>query len=131
VSVADHIVTSATVSARLKERRSADSWTVEIRWTASCSGASPGTAWFGGELYLIDADTGERTYTGGGVSTSGESVISGTRHGDQRLRRGPGRDVVQARNGKRELVRCGSGRDRARVDRRDRVRACERVSRPG
>jgi Ca2+-binding RTX toxin-like protein len=275
VSVADHIVTSATVSARLKERRSADSWTVEIRWTASCSGASPGTAWFGGELYLVDVDTGARTHAGGVVSTSGESVISGTRdwfvtagersvrlfpeltigcyenfplhggrdvvttgasvvvpqrfsgggaggggggdfgsggdptaplgsggcaaaivgtddpdtlvgggegevvlalgggdrvdgggghdcllgyQGDDVLRgqagqdrltggrgadllvggsglnaydAGPGRDVVQARNGKRELVRCGSGRDRARVDRRDRVRACERVSRPG
>lgn len=43
---------------------------------------------------------------------------------------GPGADFVDARNGKQELVRCGSGRDRARVDRRDRVRGCERVSRP-
>jgi hypothetical protein len=32
---------------------------------------------------------------------------------------------------KRELVRCGPGSDSARVDRRDRVRGCERVSRPG
>ena len=43
---------------------------------------------------------------------------------------GPGRDFVHARNGRRELVRCGSGRDTARVDRRDRVRSCERVRRP-
>jgi Ca2+-binding RTX toxin-like protein len=43
---------------------------------------------------------------------------------------GSGNDFVDARNGKRELVRCGSGRDRARVDRRDRVSRCERVSRP-
>jgi Ca2+-binding RTX toxin-like protein len=43
---------------------------------------------------------------------------------------GPGRDFVDARNGRRELVRCGSGRDTARVDRRDRVRSCERVRRP-
>jgi hypothetical protein len=43
---------------------------------------------------------------------------------------GPGNDYVNARNGRRERVRCGRGRDRARVDRRDRVRSCERVSRP-
>jgi RTX calcium-binding nonapeptide repeat (4 copies) len=275
VSVADHIVTSANVSARLKERRSADFWTVEIDWGGSCSGAAPGKAWFGGDIYMIDADSGERIYVGGVVSTSGASVVSGTRDwfvssgerpkrlfpeltlrcyensplhggreavvtgssvlipqavsggggggggggdfgssgdptapvgsggcsaavvgtddpdtlsggaegevflalgggdrvdgagghdcllgyqggdvlrgqaGQDRLTggrgadllvggpgvnaydAGPGRDVVQARNGKRELVRCGSGRDRAVVDRRDRVRACERVSRPG
>jgi RTX calcium-binding nonapeptide repeat (4 copies) len=273
-SSAHHIVTGATVSAQLKERRSADFWTVEIRWTASCNGASPGTAWFDGHLYLVDVDTGERIYTGAVASTSGASVISGSRdwyvsarerpqrlfpeltiycyenfplHGGREVvttgtsvvippsfsgggggggggdygssgdptdplgsggcaaaivgtedadtlggggegevflalggrdrvggggghdcllgyggadvlrgedghdrltggrgadllvggggvnayDAGPGRDVVQARNGKRELVRCGSGRDRARVDSRDRVRDCERVSRPG
>jgi Ca2+-binding RTX toxin-like protein len=43
---------------------------------------------------------------------------------------GPGRDVVDARNATRELVRCGSGRDRARVDRNDRLVGCEVVSRP-
>jgi Ca2+-binding RTX toxin-like protein len=43
---------------------------------------------------------------------------------------GPGKDVVDARNGQRELVRCGSGRDQARVDRSDRVVGCEVVSRP-
>jgi RTX calcium-binding nonapeptide repeat (4 copies) len=43
---------------------------------------------------------------------------------------GPGRDRIEARNGKRELVRCGSGRDLAVIDRRDRVRDCERVRRP-
>jgi Ca2+-binding RTX toxin-like protein len=272
VSVADHIVTAGNVSARLKERRSTDFWTVEISWGGSCNGAAPGKAWFDGHIYMIDADTGERTYVGGVVSTSGERIVSGTRdwfvssserpkrlfpeltlscyenfplhggrevivtgssvlipqrfsggggggggdfgsgdptepmgsggcaaaivgtdgpdtlagggegevvlalgggdrvegagghdcllgyQGDDVLRgqggqdrltggrgadllvggsgvnaydAGPGRDVVEARNGKRELIRCGSGRDRARVDRRDRVRDCERVSRPG
>ncbi|MDP9224304.1 MAG: hypothetical protein M3P18_10685 [Actinomycetota bacterium] len=43
---------------------------------------------------------------------------------------GPGRDFVDARNGRRELVRCGSGRDRARLDQSDRARSCEKVSRP-
>lgn len=275
VSAADHITTSATVSARLKARRSTDFWTVELSWTAGCTGAAPGTAWFDGELYMVDLDTGERIHVGGVVSTSGQSLISGRRdwfvasreraarlmpeltihcyenfplHGGrevvttgssvvipQRFRgggsggggggggsgggdptaplgsggcgaviagtdgsdtlrggnagevifgyrgkdriegrgghdcllgsedndvlrgqlgndrltggsgadmlvggpgvnaydAGPGRDFIDARNGKRELVRCGSGRDHARVDRRDRVRDCERVSRPG
>jgi Ca2+-binding RTX toxin-like protein len=272
-SFADHITTSATVDARLKERRSTDFWVVEISWTAGCTGAAPGTAWFDGHLYLVDLDSGERIYTGGVVSTSGERLISGTREwfvaaierpqrlmpeltigcyenfplhggpdvvvtgatalvpaglagggsgggggggsgggdpseplaaggclaallgtngpdtlegagdgevilgfggddriesgdghdcligaggkdvlrgerGDDRLTggrgndtlvggpgvnaydAGAGRDSVDARNGQRELVRCGSGRDTARVDRRDRVRGCERVSRP-
>ena len=41
--------------------------------------------------------------------------------GNDRIRSGPGRDVV----------RCGPGKDWAKVDRRDRVRGCERVRRPG
>ncbi len=43
---------------------------------------------------------------------------------------GSGNDRVQARNGSRETVRCGSGEDRARVDGNDRVRGCEHVARP-
>jgi hypothetical protein len=78
-SLADHIVTAANVSARLKERRSADFWTVEINWGGFCNGAAAGKAWFGGDIYLIDVDTGERIYVGGVVSTSGERIVSGTR----------------------------------------------------
>lgn len=44
---------------------------------------------------------------------------------------GPGADRIEARNGTRELVRCGSGRDRARIDANDRISGCELVSRPG
>jgi Ca2+-binding RTX toxin-like protein len=41
---------------------------------------------------------------------------------------GAGNDVVSAANGRKERVDCGTGRrDTARVDRRDRVRRCERV----
>jgi hypothetical protein len=76
---ADHIVTAATVDARLKERRSTDFWVVELSWTASCTGAAPGNAWFEGELYLVDLDTRERIHAGGVVSTSGASLISGKR----------------------------------------------------
>lgn len=42
---------------------------------------------------------------------------------------GAGDDVVDAVNGRPELVACGPGTDRARVDRRDRVTGCERVTR--
>ena len=42
---------------------------------------------------------------------------------------GPGNDTVSARDGVRERIDCGSGSDTARVDRRDRVIKCERVSR--
>jgi Ca2+-binding RTX toxin-like protein len=43
---------------------------------------------------------------------------------------GSGNDSITSRNGRRETVDCGSGRrDRAVVDRRDKVRGCERVSR--
>jgi len=274
-SIAHHIVTAATVSAHLKERRSADSWTVEINWTSACNGATPGTAWYDGDLYLVDVDTGERIHAGGVVDTSGSGMVSGTREwfvqatvreqrlfpeltihcyenfplhggrevvvtgttvfipprftggggsggggggdygsggdptgplgtggclnaivgtsdrdtligseagdvvfgleagdriegrgghdcliggsgndvlrgerGSDRLTggrgddvlvggpgvnaydAGPGKDYVDARNGTVELVRCGADRDQARVDRRDRVSGCERVSRP-
>jgi hypothetical protein len=43
---------------------------------------------------------------------------------------GPGNDQILARNGKRETIDCGAGRDRATVDRDDPVRGCERVARP-
>ncbi len=78
-SPADHIKTTATVSAQVTERRNADLWIVAIRWTASCQGAAPGTAWYGGGLYMIDVDTAERIYVGGVVNTSGQQAVSETR----------------------------------------------------
>lgn len=42
---------------------------------------------------------------------------------------GSGGDHVIARDGQRERVRCGPGVDRAAVDKRDRVRGCEILSR--
>lgn len=43
---------------------------------------------------------------------------------------GSGNDIVSARNGARDRINCGSGRrDRATVDRRDRVSGCEIVRR--
>ena len=81
------------------------------------------------------------------VGGAGADVLDGRggadhlegRGGDDRLTGGPGRDrieggagadIVYARDGARDVVRCGSGRDRAIVDRVDDVKGCEKVSRP-
>ena len=272
-SLADHIVTAATVEARLTERRGTDYWTVEIRWTGGCQGAAAGAVAYDGDISMIDAVTSGRIYVGGVVDTSGSRSVSGKKewailsaererllfpeltlhcyeqfplHGGREAKvtgtavlvpprfrgggpggaagdygtgdptapptgasgciealvgtnqrdtligsgagdvafglgagdriegrgghdcliggsgndvlrgelgsdrltggrgddvlvggpgtnaydAGPGKDTVDARNGRRELVRCGSGHDRARVDGSDRVVGCESVSRP-
>jgi hypothetical protein len=46
-----------------------------------------------------------------------------------RLEGGAGADLLNAIDGERDLVRCGPGRDRARVDAVDSVTRCERVRR--
>ena len=77
----------------------------------------------GGDDSIAGAGGDDRLSAGGGDDrlTGGPGV--------NRYSAGAGDDVVDARNGRRERVSCGSGRDRARVDRRDRVSGCERVSR--
>jgi Ca2+-binding RTX toxin-like protein len=55
----------------------------------------------------------------------GADRLSGGR-GDDMLDGGRGDDRLVAGRG-RDIVRCGPGRDVARVDRRDRVRGCEKV----
>jgi uncharacterized delta-60 repeat protein len=64
-----------------------------------------------------------------------DCLIGGS--GADRLVGGPGRnsysagagdDVVDARNGTRDVVNCGAGRDSVRADRSDRLRGCERVN---
>jgi hypothetical protein len=60
----------------------------------------------------------------------GRDRLSGGR-GPDRLLGGIDQDRLFARDGMRDTVNCGRGRrDRAVVDRRDRVRGCERVRRP-
>ncbi len=266
---ADHLTPAGTVSAQVTERTAPDVWTVEIRTAMSCQGAPPDNVGYDGHVYLVDLDTGERTYVGGfatasytheirvvaiaraqrltpeviatcyeqfplhgsfSITFSGDSVTIPARFGgsaggggggggpgpgpgsggggdptqplraggcrlallgtngpdrltggaagdvvigfgaadrmrgegghdclvggpgadrltggdgDDRLAggrgadtlvggpganaydAGGGNDVVRARNGRAEIVRCGPGRDRAYVDRRDRVRGCE------
>jgi N-acetylglucosamine-6-sulfatase len=50
--------------------------------------------------------------------------------GRDRLSGNWGNDTIYAADGRADVVRCGSGFDTARVDRRDRVLLCERVRRP-
>jgi Ca2+-binding RTX toxin-like protein len=67
----------------------------------------------------------DRLYGGGGNDT-----LDGGR-GRNSYSGGAGNDVIKSRNGKRERINCGRGkRDRATVDRKDKVRGCERVRRP-
>jgi dienelactone hydrolase len=49
--------------------------------------------------------------------------------GSDRLGGGSGKDKVKAKGGGRDRVDCGKGKDKAVVDRRDRVRDCEKVRR--
>ena len=64
----------------------------------------------------LDGGAGNDSLTGGASRNS--------------YKAGAGNDVVAAANGQRERVDCGAGRnDRARVDRTDKVRGCEKVKR--
>jgi Ca2+-binding RTX toxin-like protein len=76
VSAADHIKTSAQVSAIVTKQKGTTLWVVEFAWTASCYGAEPGTEWYDGHLYMVDAETGERIYVGGVVNTEGRQTVT-------------------------------------------------------
>ena len=56
---------------------------------------------------------------------AGADVLRGGA-GVDRLDGGSGKDRLDSRDGRREVVRCGPGRDRVRADRRDRLVGCER-----
>ena len=73
----------------------------------------------------LTGGAGNDRLTGGG----GNDTLAGGA-GRNRYAGGAGNDEVSAVNGKRDRVDCGAGRrDSARVDRRDRVKGCERVRR--
>ena len=86
-----------------------------------------------GSDLLIGGPGRDRLYGG-----AGDDRVRGGR-GRDRLRAGPGRnrlsggignDYIHSANSRRDSVNCGLGRrDRARVDRLDRVRRCELVTR--
>lgn len=71
---------------------------------------------------LLVGGTGKDRLSGG----AGEDRLVGG-PGRNRLRGGPGHDRLRAANGTFDRVKCGAGRDIARVDPVDRVRGCERV----
>ena len=77
-----------------------------------------------------DRITGARGLAGRIASTfngdAGNDRITGT-DGADRLDGGAGNDVIRAADTRADRVLCGTGRDLARVDRRDRPRACEVV----
>lgn len=77
----------------------------------------------GGDDRLRGGKGADRLTGGAGA----DSLVGGT--GVNRYDAGFGNDIVKAANGRRELVSCGPGRDRAQVDRRDRVRGCEQITR--
>ncbi len=82
----------------------------------------------------ISAGNGaDRAYGGPGADFlaggNGPDRLSGS-SGLDRFSGGPGADRLSARDGRRELVRCGAGRDRVGADRRDRLaRDCESAAR--
>jgi dienelactone hydrolase len=74
----------------------------------------------------VKGNTGQDRVKG----NDGDDKVSGG-PGKDKLGGGTGDDKLKARRGGRDVVRCGKGKDRAVVDRRDRVRGCERVRRRG
>jgi Ca2+-binding RTX toxin-like protein len=86
-----------------------------------------------GRAAQVGVDGNDRLFGGAGndslYGAGGRDRLVGGK-GKDRLFGGAGNDTLDARDGKRDTVDCGSGkRDSARVDRRDKVRRCERVRR--
>ena len=71
---------------------------------------------------VIQLGFGNDTLSGG----AGPDRLAGGR-GHDRILGGPGSDRLRSRDGERDHVNCGEGRDTAIVDRKDRVAFCERV----
>ncbi len=82
----------------------------------------------------LDGGAGRDKLTGGAgndrlTGGAGNDTLAGGA-GRNRYAGGAGNDKVSAANGRQDRVDCGAGRrDSARVDRRDRVKGCERVRR--
>ena len=82
---------------------------------------------------LLDGGVGNDVLSGGPgndllIGGQGNDRITGG-PGSDRISGGIGNDTINARDGVRESVSCGPGRDIAVVDRQDRVSGCERVIR--
>jgi hypothetical protein len=73
---------------------------------------------------MIDGGPGDDYLSGGG----GNDTITGG-PGLDTIVGGSGNDIIRARDGDRDRIDCGSGKDIAIVDSRDSVRNCEKVER--
>jgi hemolysin type calcium-binding protein len=74
---------------------------------------------------LLSGDTGRDILSGG----AGPDTLTGGA-GIDRIFGGSGRDLIRARNGGRDRVDCGPGRDTAILDSRDVAVRCETIRRP-
>jgi Ca2+-binding RTX toxin-like protein len=87
----------------------------------------------GGRDCLWGGTGNDRVYGGAGADTlhgsTGRDYLVGNT-GRDRLIGGFGNDRISARDGDNDTIDCGPGRDRALVDRGDKVRRCEIVVRP-
>jgi Ca2+-binding RTX toxin-like protein len=81
----------------------------------------------------IDGGAGNDTVSGGNgndklTGAAGNDTLSGG-SGTNTYAAGDGNDKVSARNAKKETVDCGRGKDSATVDKADKLKGCESVSR--
>jgi uncharacterized delta-60 repeat protein len=89
----------------------------------------------GGNDKLFGGDGNDRLFGDGGNDLvdggKGKDLLVGGR-GKDRYRGGAGNDRIKAVDRKKDKVDCGKGKkDRATVDRKDKVKGCEKVKRKG
>ncbi|RKQ92852.1 hemolysin type calcium-binding protein [Solirubrobacter pauli] len=77
----------------------------------------------GGDDEVTGGDGSDRIYLGAGDDLATPGL------GTDRVYGGSGDDVIYARDGERDVIDCGSGRDRVIADAVDSVKHCERVQR--
>jgi len=70
----------------------------------------------------LDGGAGNDRLVGG---AGNDKITAGS--GTNTISAGAGNDTVNAKNGKKESVDCGSGKDTATVDKRDKTKGCEKV----
>jgi Ca2+-binding RTX toxin-like protein len=108
-------------------------------------GGGPDRMWGGSGADRLDGESGDDYLTASAQSlvdggddddkiylhNEGGSVRSLTHPSGYEVHGGPGADSIDARDGRKSSVDCGSGFDRAYVDPGDRTRGCERrIERP-
>ena len=86
---------------------------------------------FGGDQYLAGGSGRDHVIGGPGADRieagrGGDTIAGGTGRDD--ISAGAGDDFVRASDPDRDVVRCGRGRDRVFIARRDRVFGCERIT---